>query len=323
MRVPSYIRMAQVLGMRDLSVVKSFEGSGRFSGIMINTAAAMVHAGMAQTIACIYGNDGRSTGARYGGEEGGGSETLIFDTPYGMTSPGAQVAMMWQRYQHDYGAPREALAHLAINNRSNAALNPSAVMRDPLTMEDYERARYICEPLKLFDYCLINDGAVCIIVTTAERARDLKKPPVYISAAAMAGDVSDQYAVDDFFYNPLQRMASEIYPAAGISPADLSFANLYDNFTPTILFTLEGMGLAPRGEAARWVTPERIARVGGEMPLNLSGGHTSESYMQGMGHLAECVRQLRGECGERQVANPHHALYTCAAPLCCATIFHN
>jgi acetyl-CoA acetyltransferase len=320
MRIPDYGRMAEVVGMRNLSVSNNFGGAGRMAGVTLTYAAMAIHSGLAETVACIYGNDGRSVGARYGGGEGAGSDTAMYEVPYGMTSPGASVGLMFRRHQFLYGTPNEALAHLTINNRNNAALNPSAVMQSPITMEDYDNARFICEPLRLLDYCLINDGAVCLIVTSADRARDLKKPPVYISAAANAGDISDQYAVDDFFYPGLRRMASEVFPAAGIDHKDIDLANLYDNFTPTILFELEGLGFVDQGQAGHWVTPERIARDG-ELPLNTSGGHTSESYMQGWGHLAECVRQLRHECGPRQVADAQHAIYCCAAPLSNAIIF--
>jgi acetyl-CoA acetyltransferase len=319
-RIPNYGRMAEVLGMRDLSVSKSFDGAGRMAGVTLTYAAMAVSCGLAKTVACIYGNDGRSVGARYGGGEGPGSDTAMFDVSYGMTSPGASVGLMFRRHEFLYGTPNDALAHLTINNRKNAALNPNAVMTAPLSMEEYYNARFICEPLRLFDYCLINDGAVCLIVTSAEHARDLKKPPIYISAAANAGDISDQYSVDDFFYNGLRRMASEVFPAAGISQKDIDLANLYDNFTPTILFELEGLGFCDKGESGKFVTPERIARDG-ELPLNTSGGHTSESYMQGWGHLAEAVRQLRHECGDRQVADAEHAIYCCAAPLSNAIIF--
>lgn len=320
MRIPDYARMAEILGMRDLTISNNFGGAGRMAGVTLTYAAMAIHAGLATTVACVYGNDGRSVGATYGGGEGAGSDTAMYEVPYGMTSPGASVALMYRRYQHLYGTPDNALAYLTINNRDNAALNPNAVMQSPLTLEDYHNARFISEPLRLYDYCLINDGAVCLIVTSADRARDLKQPPVYISAAANAGDISDQYTVDDFFYKGLQRMTSEVLPAAGITHQDIDLANLYDNFTPTILFTLEGLGFFEKGEAGHWVSPEKIARDG-ELPVNTSGGHTSESYMQGWGHLAECVRQLRHECGPRQIANAEHAIYCCAAPLSNAIVF--
>jgi acetyl-CoA acetyltransferase len=172
----------------------------------------------------------------------------------------------------------------------------------------------------LLDYCLINDGAVCIILTSSERARSMRKPPVYLHSWAMAGDFDRQYTVDDMFYTPLQMVAKDMLASSDISLADIDVAELYDNFTPTLLFTLEGVGFCGRGESGDWVTPERIARDG-ELPLNTSGGHTSESYMQGWALLAEAVRQVRGECGERQVVDCKAALYACAAPICSGIIF--
>jgi acetyl-CoA acetyltransferase len=193
-------------------------------------------------------------------------------------------------------------------------------MTTPITMEDYLNSRFIAEPLRLLDYCLINDGAVCIILTRAERARDLAKPPVYISAMAQAGDFDHQYTVDDCFYEPLQMVARDLFDGSPVSRGDIDVAEIYDNFTPTILFTLEGLGFCKQGESGAWVTPERIA-LEGALPVNTSGGHTSESYMQGWALLAEAVRQLRGECGARQVANVQTALYACAAPICSGIIF--
>jgi acetyl-CoA acetyltransferase len=320
-RIPDYARMCEVLGIRHPRFVNVIEGGGRQASLTLQYAASAIASGQANTVACIYGNNGRSVGARYGGGEGAQrSETGINDAAYGMTSPGAAVAHMFRRHQHLYGTKEETLGHLAINNRLNAALNPNAVMRDPITMDDYLNSRYIAEPLRLLDYCLINDGAVCIILTSAERARSLRKPPVYLHAWAMAGDFDHQYTVDDLFYTPLQMVARDILAASDVDLADIDVAEIYDNFTPTILFTLEGLGFCGRGESGDWVTPERIARDG-ELPLNTSGGHTSESYMQGWGLLAEAVRQVRGECGERQVADCKTALYACAAPISSAIIF--
>jgi len=320
-RIPDYGRMCDVLGIRYPRFVNVMQAGGRMASITLQYAALAIAAGQADVVACIYGNNGRSVGSRYGGGEGGGgNETGVSDAAYGMTSPGASVAHMFRRHQHLYGTPEETLGHLAINNRLNAALNPNAVMRTPLTMEEYLASRYIAEPLRLLDYCLINDGGVCIILTSAERARSLRKPPVYLHSMAMAGDFDHQYTVDDLFYNPLHMVAKDLFAASDFGRGDIDVAQIYDNFTPTLLFTLEGLGFCGRGESGAWVTPERIARDG-ELPLNTSGGHTSESYMQGWGLLAEAVRQVRGECGERQVVNCKTALYACAAPICSGILF--
>ncbi|MFN0145355.1 MAG: thiolase family protein [Dehalococcoidia bacterium] len=319
-RIPDYARMCDILGIRYPRFVNVMAAEGRQASLTVQYASMAIQAGLANTVACIYGNNGRSVGARYGGEGGGGSDSGISDAAYGMTSPGASVAHMFRRHQYLYGTPAETLGHIAINSRLNAALNPNAVMRDPLTMDQYMASRFIAEPLRLNDYCLINDGAVCLIVTSAERAKDLRKPPVYLHASAVAGDFDHQYTVDDCFYGALLMIGRDLFARSGVQREDLGVAQIYDNFTPTVLFTLEGLGFCGRGESGAWVTPERIARDG-ELPLNTSGGHTSESYMQGWGLLAEAVRQVRGECGERQVSGCQTALYACAAPISSAMIF--
>ena len=132
-------------------------------------------------------------------------------------------------------------------------------MQAPITMDDYLASRYIAEPLRLLDYCLINDGGVCLIVTSAERARDLKKPPVYIHSMGMAGDFDHQYTVDDFFYGALQMVGEDLFEGSEITREDIDVAEIYDNFTPTLLFTLEGLGFCKQGESEDWITPERIA----------------------------------------------------------------
>jgi acetyl-CoA acetyltransferase len=319
-RIPDYGRMCDVLGIRYPRFTNVTQAGGRMSSLTVQYAAMAVNAGLADVVACIYGNNGRSVGARYGGEGGGGgNETGTSDAVYGMTSPGAAVAHMFRRHQFLYGTSEESLGHLAISNRANAALNPNAVMQSPITMEDYLASRYIAEPLRLLDYCLINDGGVCIIVTSAERARDLRKPPVYIHSMATAGDFDNNYVVDDCFYTALKMVGDDLFAASEVQREDVDVAELYDNFTPTIVFTLEGLGFCGRGEGGQWITPERIG-LKGELPLNTSGGHTSESYMQGWALIAEAARQVRGECGERQVPGCETALYACAAPISSALL---
>jgi acetyl-CoA acetyltransferase len=267
-----------------------------------------------------YGNVGRSAGNRWGGGEGGGNVTGFNDAAYGMTSPGAAVAHMFRRHQHEYGTPVETLGTLALNNRLNAALNPLAVMREPITMEDYLNSRFVTEPLRLLDYCLISDGGVCIIVSSADRARDMPHPPVYIHAFASCGDFNYQYTVDHCFYDALQSVGRDIFSESEIKRGDLDVLQIYENFTPVFLFTLEGMGFCARGESKDFITPELISRSG-RLPLNTSGGHTSEGYVQGWGLLAEAVRQVRGEAGERQVEACETAMFANAAPICGAMIF--
>ncbi|HVW18848.1 MAG TPA: thiolase family protein [Solirubrobacteraceae bacterium] len=307
-----YARMADVLGLQYLRFVHDLEGSGRMSGVACQAAVALVSSGLADAVACVYGNNGRSARMRYGGE--GGGPTVGYDAMYGMTSPGAYVGMMYRRYRELYGVPDDALYPVARNNRRNAMRNPAAVFHDELTYEQYVGSRYIAEPLRLFDYCIINDGGVAFIVTTLERAHALAKRPVRVAATAGLSDLTNYYTSRDFFFEACSDVARRVYAESGLGPEDMDVLQIYDNFTPTILFTLEGFDHAPRGEAWEWVRDGRI-ELDGERPVNTSGGHTSESYMQGWAMHVEAVRQIRGECGDRQVPGCDTAQYMCASPI--------
>ena len=315
-RIPSYQLFADMVGLRYLKAANTFRGEGRMSALAGQYAAMLIYGGLCSTVAVVYGNDGRSVGATYGGEGEGSSP---YDVIYGMTSPGAAVAHMWRRYMHQYGAREEHLAAVAISNRRHAGLNPKAVFREPLTLETYLTARHIAAPLRLYDYCLINDGAVALILTGAERARDLRKPPVYLTATATCTDLTFFYTVDDFFRDAVRRCAEAVFAAAGLGHKDIQVCQIYDNFTPTVIFGLEGAGFCKYGEGFEFVQNGRIS-LGGELPVNTSGGHTSESYMQGFGLHAENIRQLRGEAGDRQVPNCQVAMYICPAPICAVHI---
>jgi len=318
-RVPSYQYFSAVLGMKpgQLRHITQYASSGRFSGVALQAAAMAIACGMAETVACIYGNNGRSAGATYGGEDPG--ETASYDNVYGMTSPGAAVAHAYSRYMKTFNVPDGALAPLAVNNRRNAMNNPLAVMRDELTPETYLGSRFIAEPLRLFDYCLINDGAVAVILTTPERARDLEKPSVLITATAASATLATTYQAPDNFWQSAVDVSSRLWSDSGLRPSDIDVASFYDNFTPTILFSLEAFGFCGRGEAWEWVQDGRI-EAGGELPLNTSGGHTSESYMQGWNHIAELVRQIRGE-SVNQVQDCELAHYVCYAPITTSIVF--
>ena len=313
-RTPSYARMADVVGLHHLRLVNALEGSGRMAGVALQYAVMAIVTGQAETVAIVYGNNGRSVGERYGGGFSPDSPAA-WDAMYGMTSPGAAVAHMWRRYMHLYGASEESLSAAAINNRANGAKNPNAVFQKPITKEEYMQARYIAEPLRLFDYCIINDGGVATIVTTAEKAKTLKQPPVYVGATFSGTDLTNYYTTHDFFYGAMQDIAGRLFKAADVTPSDVDFAQLYDNFTPTQFFALEGFGFCERGTAHEWAQDGRIA-LDGDLPVNTSGGHTAESYMQGHALTIEAVRQLRGQAGERQVANAKVGFYTCPAPIC-------
>lgn len=320
-RIPDYQRLGEIAGI-DPRYVTITPGQGRFSGICIQTAVAVIGAGMAEVVALVYGNNGRSAGDAYGGASdayGSGGAGLWF--PYGMTSPGAFHALMMRRHMQEYGTTTDQLGAVAVAFRRHASLNPDAVMRTPFTLEEYRAARYICEPLRLLDYCLINDGGVAMILTSAERARDLKKPPAYVfgmgQASALAGST---FPPEDYWRAPMRKAADDVYAMAGARPRDMDALMIYDNFTPTVLFSLEGFGFCAPGESGAFVADGKLA-LGGEFPTNTSGGHLSESYMQGWALNVEAVRQVRGECGARQVPDAAMVQYMTAAPVITSIIY--
>ncbi len=320
-RVPDYQRFAEVVGLNPRFACIT-PGQGRMAGVTIELAVMAIMSGMARTIALVYGNNGRSAGDRYGGETdryGSGAAGLWF--PYGMTSPGAVHALLFRRHMDLYGTTSEQLAAAAVAFRRHAALNPAAVMRTPITVADHQASRYVVEPLHLFDYCLINDGGVAMILTSAERAREAPKRPVYIRGFAQATRLrSSTFPPEDFWHAPMQAVAREVYEMAGVERDDLDALMIYDNFSPTVLFALEGFGFCPVGESGRWVQDGRL-ELGGEFPTNTSGGHLSESYMQGWALNVEAIRQLRGECGARQVKDARLIQYMCAAPVVTSIIY--
>jgi acetyl-CoA acetyltransferase len=327
-RIPGYELFGTMAGLRHLRVVNSYEGAGRMAGVVIQHAASLIRAGLATTIACVYGTNSRSAGATYGGDTpshapGGyalAADTAKYDLAYGMTSPGAYVAMMYQRYQRTYGVPDGALAPLALSNRANAALNPNAVMKQSLTVDAYMASRFIAEPLRLYDYCMINDGGVAIVVTTADRAKDLKQPAVVMRASVSGADLTGHYTKTDCFQAVSTDVAQRLYDQSGIGPGDVDCVQIYDNFTPIMLFTLEHFGFARPGEGWEFIQDGRIERKG-ELPINTSGGHTSEGYMQGWALQVEAVRQARGNNGGRQVDGCEISQYICVSPIVTSHIF--
>jgi acetyl-CoA acetyltransferase len=313
-RIPSYERFAEMMNVNPRFCLQT-DMPGRFSGISLMLAAQWIVSGAASVVALVYGNNGRSQRMLYGGGDGEWS-------PWGMSSPGAVHAMMFRAHMAQFGTRPEDLGHVAVAFRRHAVMNPSAVMRKPITLADHDNSRFICEPLRLLDYCLINDGAVAWIMTSAARARDLKKRPVYVAGYSRQ-DVLDQASFPrlDYWYPTLRKVEREVYANAGVSRDDIDGLMIYDNFSPTVLFSLEGMGFCKQGESGDFVKGGMLEVGRGRWPTNTSGGHLSESYMQGWGLIAEAVRQLRGECGDRQIRGARAIQYICATNLSMSIIF--
>jgi len=306
--------LAQVLGL-NLRAYNQTWAHGRFTASCIQWAAMLVNAGLANAVACLasvsFSGMRRPMmgggGDREGGREAGGGHGE--DPVYGMTSPGAGAAMVARRYFDRYGTDSRALASVPIAFRKHASMNPLAIMREPFDVEEHQRSRYVCEPLHLLDYCLINDGAACVIVTTAERARDCRKRPVYLSGMqplpacreefiwAYQGLGVAQQSVFDY-----KAELQPVYKMAEITPNDVDALFTYDAFSILAWIALERWGFCKPGEAPAFTQGGRI-EVGGELPMNTNGGLLSESHVMGWNHQVEIVRQLRGECGPRQVVD--------------------
>ena len=320
-RIPDYQRFSESFGLNPRFALTT-PGQGRMSGVSIQIATMAVASGMAKTIALVYGNDGRSAGDKYGGEgDRYGSSGAGQFFPYGMTSPGAVHAMMFARHMHQYGTTSAQLAAIPVAFRKHASLNPSAVMRELITVEQHQASKFIAEPLHIYDYCMINDGGVALIITSADRAKDMKKPPAYIRGFSQSSKLKDStFPPDDLWHNAIQKAATDVYAMADVKREDLDALMVYDNFAPTVLFSLEGFGFCKQGEGGDWIQNGRL-ELGGQFPTNTSGGHLSESYMQGWGLNVEAVRQIRGECNQRQVKDAKLIQYMCAAPLMTSIIY--
>jgi acetyl-CoA acetyltransferase len=313
--------LAQSLGL-DLRFYSQTWAHGRFTASCLQHAAMAVNAGLADVVACLasvsfsgvtipgkaprkarMGGGGDREGAREGG--GGHGEDPVF----GMTSPGAGAALVAQRYFQRFGATSAQLAEVPVAFRGHAAKNPAAIMREPLEVGDHQASRFVCEPLRLFDYCLINDGAACVLVTTAERARDLRKPPVTLAGMqplpagrqefiwSWPGFGLAQQDIAPWSCGPRE---DELYRQAGVERSDIDAFFTYDAFSIVVWLALERWGFCAPGEAPGFTSGGRIG-PGGELPVNTNGGLLSEAHVMGWNHQVEIVRQLRGECGDRQI----------------------
>jgi acetyl-CoA acetyltransferase len=278
-------------------------------------AVMAIQSGLAEVVALVYGNDQRSAAVQYGGPQAMGGQSFlsyVYHSPWGLTSQGALYALMFQRYKELWGTTDSDLGQVAVGQRQWASLNPHALMRKPITMDDYLAAAYIAEPLRLFDYCLINDGGVALIIMSAERAKKTCAIPVYIKGLGRSDLNHNATSLGprliDFYRPAQQRAAAQVYDAAGLGPTDVDALLVYDSFSPHILFALEGFGFCGQGEAGRFIAKCGIG-VGGGLPINTHGGHLSESYMQGWSHQVEAVRQVRGQEGERQVPDCQNVQY--------------
>ena len=250
-----------------------------------------------------HGSEGYSEALR---DTGGGHGEVGF---MGLDTPGAATSLVARDYMRRYGATSEELANVAVTFRKHANLNPQAIMRDKkMTADDYMESRFISPPFRLFDYCLRNDGSNALILTTVERARALKKAPVFMTGIQGIQSDRDCYVMfarpgmgvgfqTEYDYAPPRQ---KVYDMAGVDNKDIDALFMYDSFSTNLWMLLERFGFCAPGEGHEFASADRI-QLGGELPVNTNGGLMSEGHYSGFNHLVEAVRQLRGECGPRQV----------------------
>ncbi|MAG30668.1 MAG: acetyl-CoA acetyltransferase [Deltaproteobacteria bacterium] len=303
--------VAQTLGLRDLRYYVDQFGGGSVSHSIVGQAALAIHAGIADYVVCY-----RALNARSEFRMGGTGRPLVdavetqYQAPYGYFVPPQQFAMAARTHMEKYGTTEAQLGKVAVTQRAHAADNERAMMREPISLDDYLASRWVVEPFRLFDCCLETDGAVALVVTSAERARDLRKPPVLISGAAWgSGQTLYSNQQPDTTRSAAADVAPRLYAMAGVGPTDIDVAQIYDCFTYSVIVQLEDYGFCEKGEGGPFVESGATA-AGGPIPVNTHGGFLSEGYVHGLNHVYECVSQLRGEAGVRQVEGAEVGLST-------------
>lgn len=314
-RIPLYERLVQGASVNPRFAF-ALPAEGRMAAVALQLAASLIRTGAARSVACVYGNDGRSRGAIYGGSAKSVDGPDAFWMRHGMTSPGAAHAMMFAQHMAQYGTPPAALETVATTFRTHAAQHPQAFMREPLDGPSYAASPFIAQPLRRHDYCVIADGGMALILADGSAVRASSRPPVFLRAAGVQASLLDADIIaPDYWLGPMRKLAADTFAAAGMQHDDVDALMIYDNFTPTVLFSLEGFGYCEPGGSGHWVREGHLG-MNGRYPANTSGGHLSEGYMQGWGLLVEAVRQIRGEAAGRQVVGCETVHFMCASPIC-------
>jgi acetyl-CoA acetyltransferase len=306
------VSMAEYLGIDHRYIDGTMTGGSSFE-FHVQHAAAAIREGLCDTVLVSYGSDflsrrGRTlgTGGFRGFAKVSGAE--LYSAPYGLPIVGS-YALVAQRHMHEFGTTSEQLAEIAVGVREFAGLNPNAMYRDPITAADVLASRMIADPLHLLDCCIVSDGGGAFVMTTAERARDLRKSAVRVLGAAGAQTHWNISQMPDYTTSAGATCIPEALGRAGVRAADIDTLQFYDSFTITVLVLLEDAGFCKKGEGGAFVAQGHLRR-GGRHPLNTDGGGLSacHSGMRGLFLIAEAVRQLRGEAGEAQVPEARLAL---------------
>jgi acetyl-CoA acetyltransferase len=307
------VTMAEYLGIQHRYIDGTMVGGSSFE-FHVQHAAAAIREGLCDTVLISYGSDflsrmGRTLGT--GGMFRGGRTVAgpsQFEAPYGNSLVGS-YALVARRHMHEFGTTSQQLAEIAVGVREYAGLNPNALYRDPIAVGDVLASRMVADPLHKLDCCVISDGGGAVIMTTAERARDLRQPAVAVLGAAGGMTHWNISQMGDYTTSAGAVCAPEAFARAGLRPSDVDTIQFYDSFTITVLVLLEDAGFCKKGEGGAFVAEGHLRR-GGKLPLNTDGGGLSSCHpgMRGIFLLIESVRQLRGQAGVAQVPDAEIAL---------------
>jgi len=309
MRTPS-MQIAEYLQITPTFTDTTSIGGSSFEA-HVEHAAAAIAAGLCETCLITYGskqrtNRSRSLGGHPAEDWFPGSQ---FEAPFGLPMMVGAYALAATRHMHLYGTTPEQLAGIAAASSRWAAMNPVAFRREPITVQDVLASPMICSPLHKLDCCLVTDGGGAVILTTVEKAKTLKKAPIYLWGSATAHTHQHISQMPELTVTPAKITGERAFKSAGITPKDIDVVQVYDSFTITVIETIEDLGFCPKGEGGSFLSEDRIS-PGGDFPMNTQGGGLSYCHpgMFGIFLIIEAVRQLRGECGPRQVKDANLAL---------------
>lgn len=308
----SSVGLAEYLGIHPLFTDSTNTGGSSYE-IHVEHAAAAIAAGLCEVVVGVYASTPRSDrkrGRSRGFQRPPGPNPMVeWELPYGMRMPMGPYALAASRHMARFGTTSEQLAEIAVSTRAWAAMNPRARYQDPITVDDVLASPMQSSPLHLLDCCLVTDGAGAFVMTSAERARSLRKPPVYVLGAATCHDHSMISQMPDLTVTPGAVSGPNAFRNAGVKPGDVDVLMAYDSFTITALLHLEDLGFCAKGEGGAFVEDGRTG-PGGLIPMNTNGGGLSYTHpgMYGMFLIVEAARQLRGESGPRQVAGAEIAV---------------
>jgi acetyl-CoA acetyltransferase len=301
--------VAQALGMPSVRWYVDEYGGGSKSHAVIGQAVLACAAGVADVIVVYRSLNGRSE-QRMGGTGGPvmPSIELQYQQPYGLVAAAQHYALMARTHMAAYGTTSEHFGTIAVQQRANAVKNPRALRRDPITLDDYFASPWVVEPFRRLDCCLESDAACAVVVTRRDRARDMRRQPVHVSGVMWDSGVNlftnEHY---ELATTPAAAAAGRLWAMAGLGPADVDVAEIYDCFTYTMLVQLEDYGFCDKGDGGPFVASGATS-LHSAPPVNTHGGFLSEGYVHGLNHVCEAVHQLRGEAGERQVPRCEVAL---------------